>query len=340
MKCKLLVCAVLFLALNGFSQVASHAPTAPKATPAPMAAPMVVSDKPVAKINGAVLTDRDLLREMYAIFPYAQQHGGKFPKAEEESIRKGALEMIIFEELVYQKAVSNKLSIPEQRVARALAQFKGSFHGPEEYQQYLKSEMQGSEQRVRAQIQRSLLIERVLKNEVEAKSAVTPQEVRAYYDKSAARFTLPERFTFQSISIVPPLKPTAEQATAAKKQAADTLLLAKKAKTAEEFGILAERVSQDDFHVDMGRHKPTNRSDLPPQVGNVLASMKPGDVSGLIQIETAYTIVRLNQRSPAGKQSFAEVQQGLKTELQKLKYERLRVDYDKKLRASARIEMM
>ena len=30
-----------------------------------------ISDKPVARVNGAVLTDRDLLREMYAIFPYA-----------------------------------------------------------------------------------------------------------------------------------------------------------------------------------------------------------------------------------------------------------------------------
>ena len=37
-------------------------------------APLQVSDKPVAKVNGAVLTDRDLLREMYTIFPYAQQH--------------------------------------------------------------------------------------------------------------------------------------------------------------------------------------------------------------------------------------------------------------------------
>ena len=57
-----------------------------------------VSDKPVARVNGAVLTDRDLLREMYAIFPYAQQHNG-FPKAQEAGIRQGALEMIIFEEL-------------------------------------------------------------------------------------------------------------------------------------------------------------------------------------------------------------------------------------------------
>ncbi len=35
--------------------------------------------------------------------------------------------------------------------------------------------------------------------------------------------------------------------------------------------------------------------------------MKPGDVSGLIQIESAYTIVRLNAHTLAHKQSFEEV---------------------------------
>ena len=38
-----------------------------------------VSDKAVARVNGAVLTDRDLLREMLQIFPYANQHNG-FPE--------------------------------------------------------------------------------------------------------------------------------------------------------------------------------------------------------------------------------------------------------------------
>jgi parvulin-like peptidyl-prolyl isomerase len=346
MTTKFPVCALLFLALNLSAQVASHAPTgvkpamAPMAPTAPMAAPMVISDKPVAKVNGAVLTDRDLLREMYSIFPYAKQHGGKFPKAEEASIRKGALEMIIFEELVYQAAVKTKLTIPETRISQALAQYKGSFHSPDEYQQYLKIEMQGSEQRVRDQIRRSMMIDRYLKLEVEDKSAVTPQEVRAFYDKNAAKFTQPERFAFQSISIMPPIKPTPDQAAEAKKLAAAALEQAKKTKSAEEFGLLAEKISQDDFHVDFGRHKPTARKELPPQVVAALDHMKLGGVSGLIQIESAYTIIRLNEHIPAGKQSFASVKASVATDMQKAKYEHLRSGLDKKLRANAKVEIM
>src|ERR1700687_6086192 len=116
MKYQVSICTVLLVALSAASaQVASHAPTAvAKTTPPPSAAQKTapkVSDKPVARVNGAVLTDRDLLREMYAIFPYAQQHNG-FPKAQEAAIRQGALEMIIFEELVYQEAMRRKLTVP------------------------------------------------------------------------------------------------------------------------------------------------------------------------------------------------------------------------------------
>ncbi len=56
-----------------------------------------MTGKPVARVNGVALTDRDLLQEMFAIFPYARQHNG-FPKSEEAEIRKGALDMIVFEE--------------------------------------------------------------------------------------------------------------------------------------------------------------------------------------------------------------------------------------------------
>jgi len=82
MKYQLSLCAWLAIALSAASaQVPSHAPTAVANTTSAQTSPLQPSDKPVARVNGAVLTDRDLLREMYAIFPYAQQHNG-FPKAQ------------------------------------------------------------------------------------------------------------------------------------------------------------------------------------------------------------------------------------------------------------------
>jgi hypothetical protein len=74
-----IIAVVLITVSAGLAQVASHASTglanaSATTTTAPMVSPMQVTDKTVARVNGTALTDRDLLREMYAIFPYAQQH--------------------------------------------------------------------------------------------------------------------------------------------------------------------------------------------------------------------------------------------------------------------------
>src|SRR4051794_37122464 len=84
--------------------LASSHGSALKKPAAVVAQPDASATKPAAKVNGAVVTELELRREMYTIFPYAQQHNNTFPKDLEPEIRRGALEMIIFEELLYQEA--------------------------------------------------------------------------------------------------------------------------------------------------------------------------------------------------------------------------------------------
>jgi peptidyl-prolyl cis-trans isomerase SurA len=341
MKYLVVFALLLGAAVNVSAQVSSHAPTGATKVPTPAAtvSPFKISDKAVARVNGAVLTDRDLLREMMQIFPYASQHNG-FPKEQEATIRQGALQMIIFEELVFQEAQRRKLIVPAAQVKEAEMAFQKQFPSPDEYQKYLKAEMGGSEQNVAEKIKRSLLIEQVLKSDVQDRDTVTLAELRAYYDKNPAKFQVPESFTFQSISIMPPQKATAAQQSEGLKRANDALAQARATKTAQEFGLLAEKISEDDFRVNMGDHKAVEKDKLPPQVVKALSTMKPGQVSDVIQIEQAYTIIRLNAHTLAMKKTFEEVKSSLRTELKKDKYEKLRAGLDKRLRANAKVEVL
>jgi parvulin-like peptidyl-prolyl isomerase len=340
MKHNFSACILLVMALTAEGQVASHAPSGMGTAPATaQAAPPQIKDKPVAQVNGAVLTDHDLMREMFAIFPYAKQHNG-FPKAQEASIREGALEMIIFEELVYQEAARRKLTISVARLNQAEAEFRKQFQNPDEYEQYMQVEMHGSRPALRKQIVRSLLIEEVLKAEVEDRSAVTLAEVQTYYDKHSTRFQRPESFSIQSISLLPPQKVSPEVVAANRKRAEDVLRQALATKSYQDFGLLAEKFSEDDFRVNMGDHKAVDRDKLPPQIMHAALAMQAGQVSGLIQIENAFTIFRLNAHNPATKQPFAEVKADLRIELQKSKYEKLRANFAKRLRAKAKIEIV
>ena len=51
-----------------------------------------------------------------------------------------------------------------------------------------------------------------------------------------------------------------------RKRAEDALRQAKATKSYQEFGLLAEKISEDDFRVNMGDHKAVGRDKLPPQV--------------------------------------------------------------------------
>jgi parvulin-like peptidyl-prolyl isomerase len=341
MKLQFCTAALLVLGVSsGGAQVPAHSPTPVKAEVSAKAAslPPAPVPKPVSRVNGAVLTELDLAREMLALFPYARVHNG-FPKSLEPEIRKGALEMIIFEELLYQDAKRRHITIPPERVARAQKDLRKQYPSEAEYRQFLMTETNGSTATLREKIRRSLLIEKMLKTEVAAKSTVTPAEARAFYNKNVKQYEHGEIFHIQSISIMPPDE-APDNLKEARRRADEAIKAAKAAKSYRDFGLLAEKISDDDFHVNMGDHKPVGGEKLPPQVAKAARAMKPGDVSDLIQLGNNYTIFRLVKYTPAGRTPFSEVEQKLIADMRKEKTEKVRSALGDKLRKNAQIERL
>jgi parvulin-like peptidyl-prolyl isomerase len=256
----------------------------------------------------------------------------------EADIRVGALKMIEFEELVYQEALRRKLTVSPAKMTQAVADFHKQFNSEQEYRDYLTSEMTGSEDKLRASIRRSLLIDQMLKSEVYDRAAVTLADAKTYYDKNPDRFRIAESFAFQTISVLPPDKATPVQLKEAARRANEALLKARTTKTYTDFGLLAEKLSDDDYRVNMGDHKAVERAKLPPIVNQTVVAMQPGQVSDLIRIDQAFCIVRLNSHIAPGIKPFDEVKDSLRKQLEKNKTEQLRSTLDKKLRAAAKVQ--
>ena len=235
------------------------------------------------------------------------------------------MKMMIFEELVYQQAKRSNMTVPPERVARGMAEFRKRFDSPAEYQEFVKEEFHGSQQLLQTKVERSLLIDKYLKLKVADKSALSLAEAKAYFDQHPERFQIAESFSFQSITLLPPQNATASQLKEERKRADDALKQAKATKNYEEFGVLAERISEDDFRVVMGAHKAADRSKLPPAVVNALVAMQPDQVSDIVEFDkNAYTILRLNAHISPGMMKFEDVKDPLRTQLQKNKTEELR----------------
>jgi parvulin-like peptidyl-prolyl isomerase len=274
------------------------------------------------------------------MFPYARQHNGAVPKTMEKDIKTGAMKMMVFEELVYQEALRRKMTVSPAKLQKAENTFAARFDSPAQFRQYLQSEYHGSRPLLLSKISRSLLIEQMLKSEIDNKAIVTDAEVRTYYDKHPDLFQNKESFALQTISILPPDKATPEQLKEAHKRAEAALKEAKTAKTYEQFGLLAEKYSEDDYRVMMGFHKSVERASMPPAMAQIALSLKPDQVSDLIQVDNAYTIIKVNKHIPAGRAKFEDVKAGLRTELKKQKIEQSRSALDKKLHQNAKIEVL
>lgn len=346
MRLRLGICALMVSGISmAFGQVASHAPTIVKPTTSSksISAPASVQKfeaKPVARVNGATLTDIDLVREMYSMFPYSRQHNGGFPKSMEPEMRRGALEMIIFQELLYQDAKHRNISVPASDVSRAEAQFRKQFSTKAEYQDFLKVEAGGSAAVMREKIRRSLLIDKMLKLEVADKATPSAAAVKAYYDRNSLEFTHSELVHIQSISIIPPRGANREVLKEAKQRAEDAVNAAKKTNSYESFGLLAEKISDDDFHVKMGDHKEMPAAQMPREIVAAARTMKPGQVSDLLQLGDSYTVFRLVELKPTGKTPFAEAKAQIFTKLQNERTEQIRSALNKSLQKNAKIERL
>jgi len=341
MKYSFPILALSLLSLApALAQVASHAPVL-AAPPAAQGSPnpQSPSDKPVVRIDGTVLTEADLLREEYTIFPYGRQHGG-IPKEMEPGIRSGAMQMMIFEELVYQEARRRHMTIPASAMEKAEAQFRKQFSSPEEFNAFLANDFQNSLPLVRQKIRRSLLIDALLKIEVEDKCKPSLADLKSYYDQNPASIVHDESFTFQTISVIPPANPNAAQMQEARTRIGKALEQARATKSEEQFGLLAEKTSEDDYRVMMGKHKAAEIGKLPPNVVNALRSLKAGEVSDVLQVGNIFTIVRPIAHIPAGKESFETVRPALEKELTETRRSQLRLALGNKLRQNAKIEKM
>jgi len=249
------------------------------------------------------------------------------------------LQMIIFDELVYQEAQRRHMTVSPDRLAKAQAEFRKQFPNAVAYQQFLLTEVKGSQAAMREKIRRALLIDRLLKEEVDNPARVTVAQARAQYEKNLAQYKHEELLHIQSISIIPPNQSSAVLREA-KERATQAAAQAKQAKSYRDFGLLAEKLSDDDFHINMGDHKSVEASKLPPPVVEIADKMKPGDVSGLIQLGNNYTIFRLETRVPAGTTPFTEVKATLQSNMQKEKTQQLRSVLSEKLRKNAKIETL
>ncbi len=313
---------------------AAHAPTAPP--PAVSSYPAFLR-KPVVKVNGAVLTELDLREQEQRLFPYYSIHGGKVPDKYQAEIRRKALDQIVVEELVYQEAQRRGMKVPAATLRQMLQAARGRFPTRQAYEAYAE-QMYGSAGELERRIRRGALIEQFEHQQIELKAKVTDATVREVYEKNKPSFLRPESVWLQTISVQLPDNPSADQKKLALTRIQQILPQAQSAKNYSEFGLLAERVSEDEYRVNMGDHKWVHLVSLPAEIAKPLANLQAGQISGIVEARFGYVILRVNERRPAKQLTYDEVKDELRKEIEDANAQRRWTALQTELKKSAHIE--
>ncbi len=332
--------ALVFLPLRlsaqmGMGMQSSH-PSSHAAAPAPSAKP---PQTPVARVNGVTLTQAQLDQELRRLFPYYSIHGGHLPAGAEDDLNKKAMHDLVLHELLYQEALSRKLTIPPAVWQQRLRTMRQRFPTRAAYDARATKEY-GSVAEFERLLRRSMLVEQLWDTDVTKKTAVGPQAAKDYYLAHKEHYVRPEAVWLQTITVKFPANATPEQKQEARKLAEQILVKVKAANSYEEFGVLAEKLSQDEWRVMMGDHNWVHRGAVTPDIEPALFSMKAGQISGIVESSNGYLILRANQCQPKRQMTYTEVGASVHQHMVAEKKEKLSQGLETRLRAKFKVEIL
>jgi peptidyl-prolyl cis-trans isomerase C len=281
------------------------------------------ADNVVARVNGTVLTQKDLDRELDRLIPRITFHRS-VPEEKRKMYYDKALEDLINQELEYQDAVAKGMRPDKEKVDAQMGRIRGRFKSQEDFKAALEREGI-TEENLRTQVEKSMLIQAVYTKTVTEPSQVSETELKEYYDKNKSRFKQPESVRLSLIS------------AKEEKKARDILA---KIKAGGDFGDLAYKMSEDDYRVKSGDIGYVHKGRMLPEIEGAAFKLKVGEVSDLIKAGDYWYIIRVADKKPEQQLSFDEIKGKLKKELED---ERTRERKDKwitDLRTKAKIEVL
>jgi peptidyl-prolyl cis-trans isomerase C len=285
--------------------------------------PSYAEDIIVAKVNGTVLTQKNLDTELDRLIPQITFHRNVSPEKRKYYYGK-ALEEIITKELQYQDALAREMKPDKAKVEAQIERFKKRFKTKEAYKAALDKEGL-TEDQLRAGIEKEMLIQSAIAKTVNEPAQMREAELKEYYEKNVSKFKQPEAMRLRLIS------------TKDEKKIRDILA---KLKDGDDFGELAYNMSEDDYRVKSGDIGYVHKGRMLPEIEDAASKLKVGELSEPIKTDNRWYLVKVEDRKPEHQMSFEEVKGKLKKELEAERAAELKKKWIEGLKAKAKIEVL
>lgn len=321
--------------------VATPQPASPPAsvTGAPAAAPAPPKPVPaqlpavLARVNGEAIEKWEFENALKGVEARA---GGPVPPDRRDEVLREMLDQLIAYHVLAQESVARRLDVSDAELDAGIAQIKRNFPSEDAFTQGLAQQGLTLDQ-FRKQTRVQMQVKKVIDAEVAPKISVTDADVDAFYQQNLERFKQAESAHVSHILVALPPNATPAQKAAAKATAAQAL---KKIRGGGDFGTVARETSNDSSAQNGGDLGFVPRGQTVPAFEQAAFALQPGAVSGIVETQFGYHVIKLHEKRAARTASLPEAAPQIKQFLTQQQQEQKLQQFVAAAKAKAKIEVL
>ncbi|HET6421096.1 MAG TPA: peptidylprolyl isomerase [Geobacteraceae bacterium] len=255
----------------------------------------IVNDEPVTLYE--VQKEQGNMAKMAGKNPFLPD-GDKAPSPE------AALNSLINQKLIAMKIKELDIKVSDDEVKQAMEDVKRQNNiSQETLVEALKNQGISFEE-YKSQLREQLEKLRLISMEVRSKIQISEKDIRDYYTTNPEKFEKEEIYHARLITLNIP----ADATEAEKKRIRDSISsIYAEAKSGKNFEELARKYSQDPSAKDGGDLGAFKKGEMLPEFDNVLAKLKPGEISEPFATQSGIHVVKLESRSHGELKPFENV---------------------------------
>jgi peptidyl-prolyl cis-trans isomerase SurA len=260
-------------------------------------------DRVAAIVNDGVVLNSELEAQVDLVGERLRQQKLELPP--QNVLRQQVLERLVLQEIQVQRANRAGIKVADEQVNAAL-QDVARRNGLTLSQLPDALARQGEDYAAyREDLRKEITLTLLRQRDVLQRISVTPREIDQFLEKQAKTPSERSEYNVSHILIAVGQEASPAQLEQAGKRAAE---VSQRARAGEDFAKLAVAYSNSQTALEGGALGWRKGSELPTFLTDVVARLKPGEVSEALRTPTGYHIVRLNEVRGAGADKTVEDQ--------------------------------
>jgi peptidyl-prolyl cis-trans isomerase C len=286
-----------------------------------------------ARVDGVVITKAELDRNLKQYLSKRGIPGGHAEKGGKvEQFRKDLLENMIGFELLWQEAQRQKLVATDQEVDEMIGNY---FRSKEQMAGFLASQGM-TEENLRLNFRKNLSLQKLLET-ISRTLTVGDAEVGKKYKENLERYKVPDQVRARHILVK--VEKDADEATRkAAREKAEAIL--KEIRGGGDFSAQAKAVSDCPSKMEGGDLGFFTRDQMVQPFAEAAFALKPGEVSGVVETEFGYHLIKAEESKPAHTLTQEEVAEDIRSEIRNTMLAQAVKDRTAALRTKAKVEIL